>query len=92
MALYNLKTLSNYYQITKFNENLEVESSYEASEAKCNCPAGSRGRFCRHRQMIKTFVLHGRVNGDWFLDFERNVWVNPWRDEEEKIEPFRRRV
>ena len=68
-TLYNCKHSGDQYQITKFNSHGEVESSYLCSHHECQCPAGVRPT-CRHRQMLPTFLEHGLVNTNLFLDWD----------------------
>lgn len=63
------------YRITKFDADLNVESSYLCDEGSCGCPAGERPS-CRHRQMLPRFLARGAVNTMWMHDFDRNGWVS----------------
>lgn len=74
MPLYNLKTSNGEYKITKFDEDLNPESSYLVSNDACECPAGHRST-CRHRQMLPVFQMAGRANTRWFFDIERDKWM-----------------
>jgi len=76
-SLYNLRTIPSGFQVTKFDDDFNVESSYEMtqdSEVRCGCPAGARPT-CRHRQMFSQ--LRDRVDTAWFLDFDTRAWVDP---------------
>lgn len=69
MTLYNLRTDGDQWRITKFDNDLNVESSYLLSEAECECPAGHRPS-CRHRQMLPAMLAQGICNKSMFWDFE----------------------
>jgi len=71
MSLYNAKTLDDTIRITKFTDDLDVESSYTVSRNSCDCPAGRRDT-CRHRQMFPSFVE--RIDTPWFLDWDNARW------------------
>ncbi len=78
-SLYNLRTINNAnaWQVTKFDDDFNVESSYEMTqddELRCGCPAGVRPS-CRHRQMFSQLL--DRVDTAWFLDFDTRAWVDP---------------
>ncbi len=79
MSLYNMKSSDDGFIITKFDDDLNVESSYEYHVMTngadvCHCPAGQRPS-CRHRQMFP--LLQTRVDSAWFLDFDTRAWVDP---------------
>lgn len=69
MSLYNLKTDGDHYRITKFTNDLEVESSYLCSETECECPAGHRPS-CRHRQMLPILLANDMLDRGKFYDFD----------------------
>lgn len=73
-TVYNCKTDGDQYRITKFDDDLEVESSYLLTMAECECPAGNRPS-CRHRQMLPKFMQRHAIDTEWFLDFDRGGWV-----------------
>lgn len=84
MSLYNIKRQTDSidpgrFIITKFDDDLNVESSYEfynhpVQGYLCHCPAGQRTT-CRHRQMFP--MLYLRCDSGWFLDFDTWKWVDP---------------
>lgn len=76
MSLYNLRISGPDWIVTKFDDDLNVESSYKilSGGAVCECPAGHRPT-CRHRQMLGQ--LMERVDTAWFLDFDTRQWVDP---------------
>lgn len=71
MSLYNAKSTSDGVRITKFTEDLDVESSYIVSGDSCECPAGRRDT-CRHRQMFSSFM--DRIDTPWLLDWDTARW------------------
>lgn len=73
MSLYNAKSTDDAVRITKFDENLDVESSYITSRSTCECPAGTRNS-CRHRQMLPEFISAKRIDTPWFLDWDDRTW------------------
>lgn len=72
--LYNCRHAGDQYRMTKFNEHLDVESSYLCTTKECDCPAGQRP-MCRHREMLPKFLQRGTVGTDWFYDYSRGGWV-----------------
>lgn len=63
------------YRITKFDDHMEVESSYLTDGKACDCPAGVRPN-CRHREMLPKFIHRGAINSHWFYDYDRGGWVS----------------
>lgn len=78
MSIYNIKstTVDKTWRVTKFTNDLEVESSYLSSETECECPAGSRPT-CRHRQMIPIMLDNDLVDTAGFYDFDRRQVLLP---------------
>lgn len=75
MTLYNCKPEGSSHRITKFDNDLNVESTYLCTESTCECPAGHR-HTCRHRQMLPRFLAKpGADRGQWLYDFDRSHWV-----------------
>ena len=72
--LYSCRHAGDEYRITKFDAQLNVESSYLCTLIECECPAGERAT-CRHRQMLPKFLQRKAVDTEWFLDFDRGGWV-----------------
>ena len=72
--LYSCRHSGDQYRITKFSDDMEVESSYLCTIAECECPAGSRP-ICRHREMLPLFIARGAIDTGWFYDYERGGWV-----------------
>jgi hypothetical protein len=80
MTLYNLKTDGDEYRITKFTNDLEVESSYLTSHQECTCPAGHRPT-CRHRQMLPSMLAADLADSGGFYDFESQQVLVPLAEE-----------
>lgn len=74
MTLYNCRHAGDQYRVTKFDNHMNVESSYLCTTDECDCPAGVRPT-CRHRQMLPKFIQREHVGDEWFLDFDRGGWV-----------------
>lgn len=77
MTFYNLRSNPSGelpYTVTKFADDLEVESSYAVGRTVCECPAGHRPS-CRHRDMLH--ILTTRVDTAWFWCFETKRWEDP---------------
>ena len=72
--LYNCKHDGDQYRITKFDHDMNVESSYLCTERECECPAGHRP-MCRHREMLPKFIHRKAIGTEWFLDYDRGGWV-----------------
>ena len=85
MTLYNLKTDGDQYRITKFTNDLDVESSYLLSFSECECPAGSRPS-CRHRNMLKDMLAYGITNTDMFYDYETRIVLQSTVEEYPEVE------
>lgn len=83
MAFYNLKSSDGQWAITKFDNDLNVESSYITSELECSCPAGSRPS-CRHRQMLPKMLHVGAEDSAMFYDFDHDQFLEPITDEAEE--------
>src|SRR5258708_7476470 len=73
-SLYNCKHSGDQYRITKFDEHMNVESSYLCTTKECECPAGKRPK-CRHREMVPRFIQRGTVGTEWCYDYDRGGWV-----------------
>jgi hypothetical protein len=71
MNLYNLKSINGEFRITKFDGDLNVESSYLVSPHACTCPAGHRDT-CRHRNMLP--ALRAKANRSWMYDYDNKKW------------------
>jgi hypothetical protein len=75
MTLYNIKSALDDFRITKFDDNLNVESSYLLEDAggghgvyTCECPAGVRPS-CRHREMLPLMLAYEIVDTDLFVRY-----------------------
>lgn len=73
-SLYNCKHDGDQYRITKFDRDMNVESSYLVTTYECDCPAAARPT-CRHRQMLPKFLQRKAVDQPWFYNFEHGGWV-----------------
>jgi hypothetical protein len=76
MNLYNCKSVSDGYRITKFTRDYVVESSYIVSAEGCDCPAGARP-VCRHRTMLPFFEDGGHIDDGWFFIWDTRQWLKP---------------
>ena len=76
MNLYNCKSVSDGYRITKFTRDYVVESSYVVSAEGCDCPAGHRP-VCRHRTMLPFFEDGGHIDDGWFFIWDTRQWLKP---------------
>ena len=76
-SLYNCRStgLANF-TFTKFDADLNVESSYQTTEKECTCPAGAKPT-CRHRTMLPLFITAGHVDDGYFLDWSTRMWRKP---------------
>lgn len=73
--LYNCRVDGDQHRISKFDADLNVESSYLTNGRECDCPAGHRP-ICRHRTMLPRFLAKpGADRGLYFHNFEQNQWV-----------------
>lgn len=61
-----------FLQVSKFDEDLNVESTYITSTEYCSCPAGSRST-CRHRQMYPHLKAIADTNQFWEFDNQMPV-------------------
>jgi hypothetical protein len=78
MTLYNCRHDGDQYRISKFDEDMNVESSYLCTTTECECPAGHR-KTCRHRQMLPYFISReAQLGPGWFYDYDRGGWVQPF--------------
>lgn len=73
MTYYNLTLHNDTFRMTKFDADLNVESSYELTATDCACPQAHRPT-CRHRKMFPIFMASGHVNDNWFYNFERETF------------------
>ncbi len=74
MALYSCHHSGDQYRISKFDDDMNVQSSYLCTETECDCPAGVRP-ICRHREMLPKFLQREHVGDDWWFDYDRGGWV-----------------
>lgn len=68
------------YIITKFDNHMNVVSSYLMSQSECACPQGTRPQ-CRHRKMLPYFKKAKHIGDGWFLNYDTRQWVEPVLDD-----------
>lgn len=73
MTLYNAKTEGHSLRVTKFDSDLNPESSYLTTAENCECPAGVRST-CRHRQMY--YNLRAIADGPYFFNYDEQLYKN----------------
>ncbi len=86
MTLYNCRHSGDQYRVTKFDTDMNVESSYLTDGRECDCPAGVRPT-CRHREMLPKFLQRQHVGDEWFYDFDRGGWVQQGQEWAQAPEP-----
>lgn len=93
MTLYNCKSEGDEYRITKFDSDLNVESTYLTTLRECQCPAGHRDT-CRHRLMLPMFLnkRDGADRGAWLLDYDRKQWVRASTGDDRERSDFENEV
>lgn len=82
MILYNCKRSTDRdetYILTKFDDDMNIESSYNTSLTECECPAGSRNT-CRHRQMLPQFLAYGYEDTENFFCYDDQTWHQPFTE------------
>lgn len=96
MSLYNLKSTADpkVFSITKFDEDLNHESTYLVSKHSCNCPAGENDKRCRHQKMLPQFIAGKTIRTDtsWYYDFDNDQWYeypHDGQDNNGELEPAR---
>jgi hypothetical protein len=80
MSLYNCHRTSIGYRMTKWDDDLDIESSYELStiQGRVLCPCFQGGKpSCRHRDMLAAFIKYKTVDTDLFYDYDRRKWARP---------------
>ena len=80
-TLYNCRHDGDQYRITKFDDSMNVESSYLCTLEECECPGWPRRNACRHTEMLPKFIEHGNVGTGWMFDYNRSGWVHMTFDE-----------
>lgn len=75
MTLYNLKSADGQFRITKFDDDLNPESSYLVSDTECECPAGHRPT-CRHRQMLSIMLKANALDQPTFYDHDNRTFYD----------------
>jgi hypothetical protein len=74
--LYNLKSIKGKYLMTKWSDDLDLEASYVLGSSNCTCAAGTHSRHCRHKEMKSIFINQGRVNSEWFYNYDTGKWYH----------------
>jgi len=77
MILYSVRAIASGYLIAKFDENFDVEATYEVSPASCTCPAFHRRQTCKHQDILAKFITREKVDTEWFYCREADSWHNP---------------
>lgn len=78
--LYNFKSAGHpgAYVCTKFDEHLNVQSTYLLDHGECACPRGQQGHSqCRHRKMIGIFKQAKHIDDGWLFDWHTRQWAPP---------------
>lgn len=88
-ALYNLKSNSKGWIITKFDADLNPDTSYQMIHMdgvlNCSCPQMAKPK-CRHRTMFPEFQLKQRIDTNWFFDYDTRQW-RQYLSAETDVEP-----
>lgn len=78
MSLYSCRAIPDGgYAMTKLDDDLNPEATYEVTNATCTCPAGPRPT-CKHRgRLLTAFLLRNHVDDGWFLNDQNMMWHRP---------------
>jgi hypothetical protein len=60
--------------MAKFSDDLELEASYILNGNDCTCPAGMHRKYCRHKEMKDIFTRQGKINSEWFYNYDTDKW------------------
>ena len=74
MILYSIRRGPKGHVITKFDDDFNVEASYDVTVGSCTCPAGPRPT-CRHRKMLPRMLP--KVGQPEFYCYETQSWHRP---------------
>lgn len=95
MKPYNIHSTASGFRVTGFDEALNVEKAYiivkndgrqgHSSIYQCSCPAGHRPD-CKHRKMLAMYQREGRIDTEWFLDWDTQQWQRLVASSEGSIE------
>lgn len=77
MILYSIRSLSEGYMIAKFDNDFDIEATYEVSPFACSCPAFPRRQSCKHQDILAKFITREKVDSEWFYCRESDSWHNP---------------
>ena len=87
MSVYTVRSISDGWRVTKFDGDLNVESSYAVHGTLCECPQASRG-YCRHIEILGIFQAASRIDTGWFLDYDKGgEWLPPLKTGEPTSAP-----
>ncbi len=76
-ALYSCRSINAVeYRISKFDADLNLQSSYIMTQEGCDCPQGHKPT-CRHRKMLPTFAKEGHIDDGYFYDWDTRMWRKP---------------
>lgn len=82
MILYSLRSADGEFRITKFDHDLNPESSYIVAHDGCECPQWQgRGVMCRHMKMLP--LMKDRLDTPWFYCYDDGKWYDPTGQAEE---------
>lgn len=84
-TLYNCRHDGDQYRITKFTDQMEVESSYLVDPTACECPAFDKRGRCKHQEMLPYFINRKAVDSGEMFDWERGGWVRMFEDPEPEL-------
>ena len=77
-SLYNCRTIPHGYRMVKFDQLLNVESTYDMplfnGHIGCSCFQASRPT-CRHRDMIERFITAQAIDTGRFYDYDGQQWL-----------------
>lgn len=69
------------YRIIKFDKDHNIEAIYKMQENPrkiyCDCPAGWRGRECKHADIFRKFRDNNKISTGWFWNIDSNKWEGP---------------
>ena len=78
--LYGLRTTPQGYRIVKFDDLLNVLTTYELTQKRgyvsCQCFQASK-ETCRHRTMVRIFDHLNRADKGWFYEYDTGKWHKP---------------
>lgn len=78
--LYSCRHDGDQYRISKFTDQLEIESSYLVDREACECPAFAKRNRCKHQDMLPYFINRNAVGSGEMFDWDRGGWVRVFED------------